>query len=111
NRASLPKPCFETGGAERSRTADLLNAIQALSQLSYSPDPPAGTEGLGPDRVYLRRTGGIQSPIAAAVFTFPPAPRRRSRSPRRRRHRPRRDRTRLPERPHPPLRPPRPRAR
>ena len=24
-------------GAERSRTADLLNAIQALSQLSYSP--------------------------------------------------------------------------
>ncbi len=27
-----------TGGAERDRTADLLNAIQALSQLSYSPD-------------------------------------------------------------------------
>jgi hypothetical protein len=26
-----------TGGAERGRTADLLNAIQALSQLSYSP--------------------------------------------------------------------------
>ncbi len=25
------------GGAERDRTADLLNAIQALSQLSYSP--------------------------------------------------------------------------
>ena len=25
------------GGAERGRTADLLNAIQALSQLSYSP--------------------------------------------------------------------------
>ena len=24
-------------GAERNRTADLLNAIQALSQLSYSP--------------------------------------------------------------------------
>ena len=24
-------------GAERDRTADLLNAIQALSQLSYSP--------------------------------------------------------------------------
>jgi hypothetical protein len=28
-------------GAERSRTADLLNAIQALSQLSYSPAPAA----------------------------------------------------------------------
>jgi hypothetical protein len=25
------------GGAERDRTVDLLNAIQALSQLSYSP--------------------------------------------------------------------------
>ncbi len=27
----------EFGGAKRNRTADLLNAIQALSQLSYSP--------------------------------------------------------------------------
>ncbi len=26
-----------TGGAERDRTADLVNAIHALSQLSYSP--------------------------------------------------------------------------
>ena len=26
------------GGAKRNRTADLLNAIQALSQLSYSPN-------------------------------------------------------------------------
>jgi hypothetical protein len=26
------------GGARRDRTADLLNAIQALSQLSYGPD-------------------------------------------------------------------------
>ena len=31
--------CFanQHGGAKRNRTADLLNAIQALSQLSYSP--------------------------------------------------------------------------
>ena len=28
------------GGAERDRTVDLLNAIQALSQLSYSPTRP-----------------------------------------------------------------------
>ena len=28
------------GGAKRDRTADLLNAIQALSQLSYSPTFP-----------------------------------------------------------------------
>jgi hypothetical protein len=28
---------LETGGADRDRTDDLLNANQALSQLSYSP--------------------------------------------------------------------------
>jgi hypothetical protein len=27
----------DVGGAERDRTVDLLNAIQALSQLSYGP--------------------------------------------------------------------------
>ncbi len=38
-----PEPIFQgycflvTGGADRDRTDDLLNAIQALSQLSYSP--------------------------------------------------------------------------
>ncbi len=32
------------GGAERDRTVDLLNAIQALSQLSYGPTMP-GTAG------------------------------------------------------------------
>ncbi len=31
------KPGSFIGGAERDRTVDLLNAIQALSQLSYSP--------------------------------------------------------------------------
>lgn len=28
---------FSIGGDKRDRTADLLNAIQALSQLSYAP--------------------------------------------------------------------------
>ncbi len=28
------------GGARRNRTADLFNAIEALSQLSYDPGPP-----------------------------------------------------------------------
>ena len=38
-----PKPyilrfwSFSVGGDKRDRTADLLNAIQALSQLSYTP--------------------------------------------------------------------------
>lgn len=30
------------GGAKRNRTADLLNAIQALSQLSYGPTGNGG---------------------------------------------------------------------
>src|SRR5215510_9920528 len=30
------------GGAERDRTADLVNAIHALSQLSYGPIVPVG---------------------------------------------------------------------
>ena len=32
------------GGAKRNRTADLLNAIQALSQLSYGPMPAPAIE-------------------------------------------------------------------
>ncbi len=35
------------GGAERDRTVDLLNAIQALSQLSYSPTAPRTSEECG----------------------------------------------------------------
>lgn len=39
-RQEMQKPRFSRGflsGAEGSRTLDLLNAIQALSQLSYGP--------------------------------------------------------------------------
>ena len=36
------------GGAKGSRTPDLLNAIQALSQLSYSPNICMGATGLEP---------------------------------------------------------------
>ena len=39
------KPLILNGGADRDRTDDLLNAIQALSQLSYSPD---GSRKLSP---------------------------------------------------------------
>jgi hypothetical protein len=31
----------ENGGARRNRTDDLLHAMQALSQLSYGPEPEA----------------------------------------------------------------------
>ena len=37
-----------SGGAEGNRTPDLLNAIQALSQLSYSP--PERAQNVTPDR-------------------------------------------------------------
>ena len=33
-------PTSKVGGDKRDRTADLLNAIQALSQLSYTPMLP-----------------------------------------------------------------------
>jgi hypothetical protein len=33
----------QTGGARRDRTADLLHAMQALSQLSYGPTWRRGT--------------------------------------------------------------------
>src|SRR5205085_870325 len=36
------------GGADRDRTDDLLNAIQALSQLSYSPTLWEGTPPTSP---------------------------------------------------------------
>jgi hypothetical protein len=42
NRLRQPREYFDwVGGAERDRTVDLLNAIQALSQLSYSPTTDA----------------------------------------------------------------------
>ena len=47
-----PELIENNGGAERDRTADLLNAIQALSQLSYSPVPRFARKG-------AREGGGI----------------------------------------------------
>jgi hypothetical protein len=35
--AKIRRPDYIHGGADQDRTDDLLNAIQALSQLSYSP--------------------------------------------------------------------------
>lgn len=37
NRKVCMDSTFSIGGDKRDRTADLLNAIQALSQLSYTP--------------------------------------------------------------------------
>ena len=40
NPETIVVPGFFGGGDKRDRTADLLNAIQALSQLSYTPMLP-----------------------------------------------------------------------
>ena len=42
-KGSCPRPLddrdtIDVGGGKRDRTADLLHAMQALSQLSYTPD-------------------------------------------------------------------------
>ena len=42
----------------RDRTADLLHAMQALSQLSYTPED-RGTAGTG--RNYTYKSAGLQS--------------------------------------------------
>ncbi len=47
--------CYEFfGGDKQDRTADLLHAMQALSQLSYTPT--------WKDRNYSRKLGHLQSP-------------------------------------------------
>ena len=46
------------GGAKRSRTADLLNAIQALYQLSYSPEPCRVSRPPSPVERGAARSGG-----------------------------------------------------
>ena len=106
----------EDGGARRNRTADLLNAIQALSQLSYGPTV-AATLGSGWNS-FCTGSGGALRFVAAATkrsigrlspghkhecearpaFSFAPVKRRlrRPRRPRDRRRSGRRRRRRLP---------------
>ncbi len=59
-----------SGGARRNRTADLLNAIQALSQLSYGPE--TGVERAGFGRPAVSRARNIvtcATPIKHGVST------------------------------------------
>ena len=44
---ATPRKGFLSGGGKGSRTPDLLNAIQALYQLSYTPTSPFAGEKLG----------------------------------------------------------------
>ena len=55
--SSLREPAvYRNGGARGSRTPDLLNAIQALSQLSYGPAIPGALRGGGTLGAPQRRT-------------------------------------------------------
>lgn len=104
------------GGARRNRTADLLNAIQALSQLSYGPTV-AATLGSGWNSSCTGSGGALRFVAAATkrsigrlspghkhecearpAFSFAPVKRRlrRPRRPRDRRRSGRRRRRRLP---------------
>ena len=57
---STPPPL---GGGDRDRTDDLLLAKQALSQLSYAPDPLPRHDMVGPGRLELptSRLSGVRS--------------------------------------------------
>jgi hypothetical protein len=57
-KSSLPRQ--KTGGARRDRTADLLHAMQALSQLSYGPTWRRGT--LPDKRKFVKKMNGLQHP-------------------------------------------------
>ena len=62
------------GGAKRDRTADLLHAMQALSQLSYSPTMSFavllfGAAGLGSGVDEGSYTG--HSPVDQVLFSLP----------------------------------------
>jgi hypothetical protein len=52
----------KSGGARRDRTADLLHAMQALSQLSYGPTWRRGTL---PDRAhFVKKMNELRRPVS-----------------------------------------------
>ena len=51
--------CVPFGGDKRDRTADLLNAIQALSQLSYTPISTCACRTGRPNELYFSRVGRV----------------------------------------------------
>ena len=58
--AAATKHSLKSGGARRDRTADLLHAMQALSQLSYGPTWRRGTL---PDGVhFVKKMNGLRAP-------------------------------------------------
>src|SRR5579863_9242642 len=56
---------IKTGGARRDRTADLLHAMQALSQLSYGPTWRRGT--LPGGQQFVKKMNDLRSPGRSRV--------------------------------------------
>jgi hypothetical protein len=54
---------IKSGGARRDRTADLLHAMQALSQLSYGPTWRRGTLPDVPQ--FVKKMNGLHTPTGA----------------------------------------------
>jgi hypothetical protein len=59
------------GGADRDRTDDLLNAIQALSQLSYSPTVICATHFDLKNRRPVASTALLYEPLAQRAIDSP----------------------------------------
>jgi hypothetical protein len=57
---------MKSGGARRDRTADLLHAMQALSQLSYGPTWRRGT--LPDTGQFVKKMKGLRSPSLGCRF-------------------------------------------
>ena len=56
---------MKTGGARRDRTADLLHAMQALSQLSYGPTWRRGTLPDGDQ--FVKKMNELRAPGGACT--------------------------------------------
>jgi hypothetical protein len=73
---ALPRPKKAGSGGEGDRTPDLVNAIHALSQLSYAPHSPDCT-ALPDDLTTPQRSMGHQSTAWSAIaipLAMPPTP-------------------------------------
>ena len=69
---SEARACRETkSGARRDRTADLLNANQALSQLSYGPGCAGNQKSENPTQRPTSKTNGGKSRIKISKPTTP----------------------------------------
>src|SRR5438477_7115201 len=65
----------DRGGGKRDRTADLLHAMQALSQLSYTPTANIKLYGLGAASANETPARGRAPQLSAIIRHASPAPR------------------------------------